>query len=57
MQTYNVAVTDPVARAYVDAMLADEHMRAWEHGAKEETSLIEKYDAATLEAGGLPRAP
>lgn len=54
--TYNVLLSDPVAKAYCEALLANPHVRAWEAAALLETNAIAHYDAAALELGGAPRA-
>ena len=53
-RTYAVALEDPLARAYCEALLANEHVAAWCAAGRAEGGalLVEKYDAACEALGG-----
>ena len=56
-QTYRVAIDEPVAKAYYQAMLADPCMQEWENAALAETSdPIEKYENHLRSLGAVSRS-
>lgn len=57
IRTYGVRVDEPVAAAYVAALLGDAHMSEWERAALVETDgTVAKYDATAAALGCVPRS-